>query len=137
MVTTLSAQHYIGYYRGDIMCLTGYDPAITAMELNVQTYKGTTFEILQVNYPTQAKYYYLNPINHQCEAFAAIYDSPAAKDSLISLFDSLYQRVEYPNDPNAIAWIEYEDGINYERVLREFAPPACLVVLAVTQKVEN
>ncbi len=137
MATTLSAQHYIGYQRGDILCLAGYNPDVKAIEMSVQAYNGITFELLEVDFATKAHYYYLNPINHQCESFAAVYSSVAAKDSLICLFDSLYQRVDYPNDPTAIAWIEYEDGINYERIVREFAPPTCLVILAITQKVEN
>ena len=131
------AQHYIGEKKAYIITQFAYDASVRKMSMQRESSYGTDYEVLMYRFGDRTQYYYLNPNNDVCESHSALYDSPNAKDSLVKIFDKKYHRICYEQDTLAIAWLEYEDGINYKRILRDFHPPACLVVLAIDKKVEH
>lgn len=137
LVAVGKAQHFIGEPKPAIITHFAYDHSVKSMKMGREMSFGIDVEVLSYRFVDRTQYYYINPANNYCESFAALYDSPTAKDSLIAIYDKRYKRIEYPYDKEAIAWIEYEDGINYRRVLRDFHPPTCLVILALDKKVED
>jgi hypothetical protein len=137
LIAICDAQHYIGEKKAYIITQFAYDVSVRKMSMNRESNYGLDYEVLMYRFGDRSQYYYINPTNDVCESHSALYDSPTAKDSLIRIFDKKYVRVDYPNDTCAMAWIEIEDGINYKRILRDFHPPTCLVVLAIDKKVED
>lgn len=130
-------QHYVGQKKSYILTQFVYDTEVTKMNLTRDTLRGVDVEILSYYFKNKTYYYYINPITRICEYYAALFNSATAKDSLIKIFDTKYKRVPHPMDETAIAWLEYDDGINYRYIVRDFNPPACLVVLGIIKNVED
>lgn len=134
---TSNAQHFIGEPKGTIIGHFAYDQSVCKMAMKPETMYGRTLEVLSYYFGDRTQYYYINPDANVCESYAALFYRPTAKDSLIKVYDARYKRLPYTQDTVAVMWIEYGDGINYKRILRDFSPPACLVILAVDKKVED
>lgn len=130
-------QHYIGYNKAQIVTKFAYNPGVKRMTQAYETFDGNEMLLLTYMFNDRTQYYYVNPKNNVCESYAAMYTSLNAKDSLVKIFDAKYKRIPYFADTVAMAWLEYGDGINYRRILRDFHPPACLVILAVDKKVDD
>lgn len=137
LIAVCDAQHYIGENKAYVITQFAYDLDVRRITMNRERSHNVDYEVLTYRFADRSQYYYINPENNICESHAALYDSPTAKDSLITIFDRRYRRIPHSQDTLSIAWIEYGDGVNYKRVLRDFHPPACLVVLAVDKKVED
>jgi hypothetical protein len=134
---TSKSQHYIGKHKGDIISNYAYDHSVQKMSMKEETVQDVSMEVLSYYFYQHTYYYYLNINSGICETFAALFDSPTAKDSLIRVYDSRYKRMPVQQDTASIAWIEYGDGINYKRILRDFKPPTCLVILAIIKRIED
>jgi len=130
------AQHYIGFSKEFILTQQSHNPEVKKLVMQPETFKGDTADVLIYYFKDRTQYYYINKENGICLSYASFFNSPTAKDSLMCIYDAKYERVASTSDTTSIMWIEYCDGINYLRVLRDFKPPTCVVILGVDKKVD-
>ena len=130
-------QHYIGFSKAYILTQQSYNPDVRKLIMQPETFKGDTMDVLIYYFKDRTQYYYVNRELGVCQSYSSFFESPTAADSLTRIYDAKYKRVARPSDTTAITWIEYGDGMNYLRIMRDFKPPTCLVILGIIQKVDD